>query len=535
MKSDASASEPDDSASEPDASASEPDASASSSAASAAGDRDEDGRGSIPEPAATAKVSPRAAVSESEGSGSGDGSTQSAKDGSGSEPGSLATATVVPSKVVETFGVDASQTLEEHAASHNFPTHVKTCGPCRFWKQRAKWSASCSAKNPVTLQKETCLGHAGGGFGVCLFCAAHRGSQCRSDFGRGIGSFSRLYNIKRHSTCEEHQAAEAAWKERVRAEGAHQGAETFSAAATAPPAAPVLVRKASPESGGRAVVATRALLETCSSFRSFDVWRDALLGDERAAVGSSKHCRQMVSTMALHEKLVTQKIMKDGVVFRLSADGLDRTYQVELGTVLWSLPKALDFLPSYGKQAGWLEQLGPKGPWIVERLIGMREFPQAMDCDGKATMLEDCVRRACQAPGGEVDVDLHKHVREETRAWCSDGADLNVPLAATATFPRLSFHAWDESHSAQALLKKSMVEDAEITTTDSLLVTRKKPPSLAKFLSTSTAFRNTVGLQQQGARHRVRQKTSVGIPSVSTVGRGPAHGKVNVGTLSSRR
>ena len=42
-----------------------------------------------------------------------------------------------------------------------------------------------------------------------------------------------------------------------------------------------------------------------------------------------------------------------------------------------------------------------------------------------------------------------------------------------------------------------MKGDAEITTTDSLLVTRKKPPSLAKFLSTSTVFRNTVGLQQQ--------------------------------------
>ena len=113
-------------------------------------------------------------------------------------------------------------------------------------------------------------------------------------------------------------------------------------------------------------------------------------------------------------------------------------------------------------------------------------------------------------------------------------ADLNVPLAATATFPRLSFHAWDESHSAQALLKKSMVEDAEITTTDSLLVTRKKPPSLAKFLSTSTAFRNTVGLQQQEGDIAF-VKNFGWAPSVSTVGRGPAHGKVNVGTLSSRR
>merc|ERR1712091_790436 len=102
-----------------------------------------------------------------------------------------------------------------------------------------------------------------------------------------------------------------------------------------------------------------------------------------------------------------------------------------------------------------------------------------MDCDGKATMLEDCVRRACQTAGGELDVDLHKHVREETRAWCSDGADLGVPLAATATFPRLAFHAWDESHSAQEGLANSMKGDSEIKITDELLVTGTQPPSLA--------------------------------------------------------
>ena len=107
--------------------------------------------------------------------------------------------------------------------------------------------------------------------GICLFCAAYKGSRCLSDLGGGTGSFCRIQNIQRHATCKEHQEAEAAWKERVRAEGSHQGAETFSEAATAAPAAPVVVRKADPESGGRAVVATRALLETSSSFRSFDV------------------------------------------------------------------------------------------------------------------------------------------------------------------------------------------------------------------------------------------------------------------------
>ena len=77
------------------------------------------------------------------------------------------------------------------------------------------------------------------------------------------------------------------------------------------------------------MVATRALLETTSSFRSFTVWRNALIGDERAAAESAFQCRKMVSTMALHEKLVTQKIIKEGAVFRLSADKSAK-YQVTM-------------------------------------------------------------------------------------------------------------------------------------------------------------------------------------------------------------
>ena len=148
-----------------------------------------------------------------------------------------------------------------------------------------------------------------------------------------------------------------------------------------------------------------------------------------------------MTALAQCEKIATQRVLKEGVIFRLAADGLDRTFQIEFGIALRYIPKLLDFLPSYGVKAGWLEQLGPQGPWIVERVIGMREFPRAMDCDGKAAMLEDCVRRACQTAGGELDVGLHKHVREEMRAWFSDGADLSVPLAAKATFPRLPFYS----------------------------------------------------------------------------------------------
>ena len=93
-------------------------------------------------------------------------------------------------------------------------------------------------------------------------------------------------------------------------------------------------------------------------------------------------------------------------MFRLMADGLDRTYQVETGTVLWSLPSHLKHLPEHGVQVGWLEVLGPRGPWIVERIIGMQEFPHDMDEDGTVSMLEACVRRACLSVSGELDIKL---------------------------------------------------------------------------------------------------------------------------------
>ena len=120
----------------------------------------------------------------------------------------------------------------------------------------------------------------GGRFAICLLCSAFKGAHCQSPLGKGCGSFDRLRNLLRHAEkSAEHKAAEAAWKERVRAEGVHQGIPvsvfptTASAAATAATAAaqaPVVVHTADQRLGGRAVVSARALLETSSSFRSFD-------------------------------------------------------------------------------------------------------------------------------------------------------------------------------------------------------------------------------------------------------------------------
>ena len=130
---------------------------------------------------------------------------------------------------------------------------------------------------------------------------------------------------------------------------------------------------------------------------------------------------------------MTQVLLRDGAVFRLQADGLERTYQVEIGTVIWNLSSCLQHLLEFGEQAGWLEVLGPCGPWIVDRIIGMQEFLHDMDEDGKASMFQACVRRTCLSVNGEVDVKLHQHVREQTRVWCSDGADLQMQPAMAGT------------------------------------------------------------------------------------------------------
>ena len=133
----------------------------------------------------------------------------------------------------------------------------------------------------------------------------------------------------------------------------------------------------------RSVVAVRALLETSSSFRSLDVWVAALAEEEQRDMESHWRAKQLVTTMAQYEKHLTYMALKAGSIFRLQADGLDRTCQVEISTVIWQLPCRLQHWLSYGKQAGWLQQLGPRGPWIVERIIGMQEFPKTWAPTGK--------------------------------------------------------------------------------------------------------------------------------------------------------
>ena len=176
----------------------------------------------------------------------------------------------------------------------------------------------------------------------------------------GFDSFKRKQNLKRHANSKEHKVAQRAWEQQKLAPGIETINTLESATLASTPAESAKDKAAStkslfPTTAHRAVVATRALLETSGSFRSYEKWIDALGGADRQALESRWHCRRLVSTMAQYEKEVTHRILREGAVFRLAADGLERTYQVKIGTILWSLPACLKHLPTHGAQGGWPE------------------------------------------------------------------------------------------------------------------------------------------------------------------------------------
>ena len=424
---------------------------------------------------------------------------------------------------VETFDPHTFGSLEEHVKSHAYPAHVATCGPCKFWKHRWDWTAQASFEvNASTKQRETWLG-CKNGFAICLVCAAYTGAGRRDKLAEGTASFVRWGNIKRHGNlCKRqklrlpdckgfekginwtHELALRAWIHRAKAAALGADSATVSGKAAALGADSVTVSEKHDAAtahtiGYRAFLFSRVLLETKGTFRNFEQWSAAAVtGDSAAAsVASRWQCTRRLKTIAEYERLVTQSFLKAGTAHRLQADGLDRTYQVEIGTVLWRFPASLRYFQDHCGRFPWLTSLGDKGPWLVERVIGMHEFPDDMGTDAKVSMLESCVRRAAVSVSADLNVDLHSHIRQNVRVWTSDGADRDVGLAATGPFPNLAFHAWDESHSAGRLLQNALKDDPEIGAVDKLLVTGKKPYSLAKFLSTSGVFRKKFGDAQQ--------------------------------------
>jgi hypothetical protein len=193
--------------------------------------------------------------------------------------------------------------------------------------------------------------------------------------------------------------------------------------------------------------------------------------------------------------------------FRLAADGLSRTYQIEMTALPWTWPKELKWLVQQetlvkGQQQRypWLDVLVPNGPYLVDRLISARELPDDMDTEGKASHIREALRRTALGADGVLDVDLHSKLCGRTLMWASDGADRQVGMAVTVFCPNMVFREWDECHSAVKSLPRSVEAVAEANTLDTLLVSGRDPPSLAKFISTSDVFCKRFG-------HAVQQES----------------------------
>ena len=295
--------------------------------------------------------------------------------------------------------------LEGHVRGHDFPAHVRTCGPCKFWKQRWKWSQELTFQNTATGKQEPWLGYQNGS-AVCIVCAAYTGPGRRDSFAIGSGNFLKVSNIKRHGnkTREQqilleavygpqaginwtHELAIRAWDKRV---DVSSGVAVSAANSLA-----ISKTEAATEGDYSTFLFARTLIETRGSFRDFESWTAAAsTGNSGIQVGSRRIASQHTATLAKYEQLTTQRFLQEGSIFRLQADGLKRVYQVEIGTLLWKFPTSLRVYLENVSSFRWIEELGPRGPWLVDRVIGARDFPADMGTANKVEMLEDCARRA---------------------------------------------------------------------------------------------------------------------------------------------
>ena len=398
--------------------------------------------------------------------------------------------------------------VEAHIKEHSFPLHIATCGICQYWKNRVAWSARASFLEKASGKRLSWLACSSVGQALCWPCASC--SVGRDRFARGTGSFF-LTNLLRHQRSKSHLNSIELWNARSQAgddgvtrpdkDAQFEVAVAGSASNLAVAGSAANLKH--PRLEASDFVFVRTLLETRGSFNDWDAWVAAAGGTSSGRRPPVSECKRGFSTLASLERLVTHEVLKAGVAYWLQADGLGRTYQAGIGAVVWKFPASVAWLLQPGLHFSWLIQLGDRGPWLVERLLGAREFPAEMNTAAKVQMLVDYIRRATQDANGDVDLQLHRQVCSRALSWASDGADRAVGDVATEHFPSMVFRVWEESHSAVKVLAHAVTEDPEVRLVDSLLVSGKDPPSLAKFLSTSEVYRRRCADAQLSADNGV--------------------------------
>ena len=325
---------------------------------------------------------------------------------------------------------------------------------------------------------------------LCIPC--NRSGLGRNKIALGRGRF-HFGNLKRHQECESHGRAVLVAQERAQLD-ADQCYSTIGRSAPQTEIATKTVQDSPASLIPRDVMLLRVMVETRGSFRDFESWASAALSSM-----NRDQCKKGLVAMATLERTLTYEFLTRASACRLQADGQGRTYQVELGMVLWQFPPLGSWLLQPKMDRPWLLQLGDRGPWLIDRLICAREMPAELDTAGKVDMIAQSFLRACTSIDGEVNTHLHKHASSRVLAWASGGADMTVGHSSTTNFENMTFRDWEESHSAAKLLEHAVQNHAEARIVDGLLVSgavsvpnwphTKKPPSLAKILTTSEVFK----------------------------------------------
>ena len=267
--------------------------------------------------------------------------------------------------VAELFETGNFGTLEEHVKAHNFPMHVRTCGPCKFWKNRWKWSVQASFANTVTGQRETWL-MCVGGFAACKVCRQYGGqyggsARKRHDVALGRGSFAKFQNILRHGNATAAQQKKLAtffgpqpginWDHEM---AVQQWCREKSSALV--PDSGAVVTESVARDRRSAFINLRTLLETQGSFSSLEKWVAAAQVEKPGIQKHNDVFKQCLQTIVSYERFITKTLLERGSVFRLQADARKRVYQVQIGAVLWKFPAALRTRACrLGKE--WLYQL----------------------------------------------------------------------------------------------------------------------------------------------------------------------------------
>ena len=82
---------------------------------------------------------------------------------------------------------------------------------------------------------------------------------------------------------------------------------------------------------------------------------------EKTVIHSHDNFKKCLHTMVSYQRFITKTLLERGSVFRLMADGRKRVYQVEIGSILWKFPAALEPVRADLAKSGCISCLGPGG------------------------------------------------------------------------------------------------------------------------------------------------------------------------------